>query len=97
MHSDLTLVTRGMSKHAHNWQVSEKETLSRHKYIQFEVDDKRVKKKRKTGKILINEEQQAELLRNKTDVSKCYSPEEMIDLLQDILVDSCNRRDLAEV
>ena len=54
MHSDLTSVTRGMNKHAHNWQVSEKETLSLHKYIQFEIDDKCIKKKRKTGKIFIN-------------------------------------------
>ena len=64
--------------YAYNWQVSEKETLSLHKYIHFEVDDKSVRKKRKTGKIFINEKRQAELLRNKTDVTKCYSPEEMI-------------------
>lgn len=54
-HIDLTLSTSGMSKYFYNWQVSEKETLSLHKYIHFEVDDKNVRKKKKTGKIFINE------------------------------------------
>ena len=35
-HIDLNIVTSGMSKHAHNWQVSEKKILSLHKYIHFD-------------------------------------------------------------